>query len=211
MRAMILAAGRGKRMGALTNHTPKPLLLFRNKALIIYQIETLARAGIQDIVINLGYLGYKIAETLGTGKQFGVNIVYSVEDPILETGGGVAKALPLLGADPFIVISSDIYTDYPYEKLPKEPEGLIHMVMVDNPPYHPRGDYALVNGKISESGASLLNFGGIGVYRPELFEGCPEGIFPLAVLYQRAIQAQQVTGEYYQGVWHNIGTPDQLE
>ncbi len=211
MRAMILAAGRGKRMGVLTHHTPKPLLPFKNKALIIYQIEALAHAGIKDIVINLGYLGSQIEAALGDGKKFDVNIQYSVEDPILETGGGVAKALSLLGADPFIVISSDIYTDYPYEKLPRDPEGLVHMVMVDNPPYHPRGDYALVNGKISVSGGPLLNFGGIGVYRPELFEGCPEGIFPLAVLYQKAIQAQQATGEYYQGVWYNIGTPDQLE
>lgn len=211
MRAMILAAGRGKRMGFLTENTPKPLLKIKNKPLITHQIESLARAGIKDIVINLGYLGHKIEAALGHGKQFGVSIQYSVEDPILETGGGVAKALPLLGSDPFIVVSSDIYTDYPYEKLPKDPKGLVHMVMVDNPPYHPRGDYALIDGNIAETGRALLNFGGIGVYRPELFTGCPEGIFPLSVLYKKAIQAQQITGEYFQGVWHNIGTPDQLE
>lgn len=207
---MILAAGRGKRMGALTDHTPKPLLQINNKPLITYQIESLARSGVQDIIINLGYLGHKIEVALGNGKQFGVSIQYSQEDPVLETGGGVAKALPLLGSDPFIVVSSDIYTDYRYEKLPKDPKGLVHMVMVDNPPYHSRGDYALINGNISETGGPLLNFGGIGVYRPELFIGCPEGIFPLSILYKKAIKAQQMTGEYFQGLWHNIGTPEQL-
>jgi MurNAc alpha-1-phosphate uridylyltransferase len=210
MHAMILAAGRGKRMGSLTEHTPKPLLKIKNKPLITHQIEALARAGIKDIVMNVGYLGSQIEAALGNGKQFGVSIQYSPEDPVLETGGGVAKALPLLGSDPFIVVSSDIYTDYPYDKLPKDPNALIHMVMVDNPPYHPRGDYALVDGKIAETGGPLLNFGGIGVYRPELFAGCPVGIFPLAVLYKKAIQSQQITGEYYCGVWHNIGTPEQL-
>jgi len=208
---MILAAGRGKRMGALTDNCPKPLLTLKNKPLIIYQIEALLRAGVKDIVINLGYLGHQIASKLGDGKQFGVRIQYSIEDPILETGGGVAKALPLLGHDPFIVVSSDIFTDYPYEQLPTDPQGLIHMVMVDNPPYHPKGDYALIDGKICETGGPLLNFGGIGVYRPELFINCPEGIFPLSVLYKKAIAEQQVTGEYYKGLWHNIGTPAQLK
>lgn len=210
MRAMILAAGRGKRMGALTDDTPKPLLEIKNKPLIVYQIEALREAGIEEFVINLGYLGHKIEATLGTGKQWSVKIQYSPEDPILETGGGVAKALPLLGADPFIVVSSDIYTDFPYRRLPKEPKGLAHLVMVDNPPHHPRGDYALVDGKVCKTGEVLFNFGGIGVYRPELFSGCPEGIFPLNLLYEKAIQAQQLSGEYYQGLWHNIGTSEQL-
>jgi MurNAc alpha-1-phosphate uridylyltransferase len=210
MRAMILAAGRGKRMGELTDHTPKPLLPIKNKPLIVYQIEALLEAGVEEFVINLGYLGHKIESTLGNGKQFGVRIQYSVEDPVLETGGGVAKALPLLGSDPFIVVSSDIYTDYPYKKLPPDPEGLVHLVMVDNPPHHSRGDYALVDGKVSKTGDFLLNFGGIGVYRPELFIGCPEGIFPLNVLYEKAIIEQKISGEYYQGLWHNIGTSKQL-
>ena len=210
MRAMILAAGRGKRMGALTDHIPKPLLSIKNKPLIVYQIEALRDAGVEAFVINLGYLGHKIEAALGNGTQFGVRIQYSLEDPVLETGGGVAKALPLLGVDPFIVVSSDIYTDFPYKQLPKNPKGLVHLVMVDNPPHHPRGDYALVDGKICKTGEPLFNFGGIGVYRPELFIGCPEGIFPLNVLYEKAIKEQQISGEYYQGVWHNIGKPAQL-
>ncbi len=210
MRAMILAAGRGKRMGALTDDTPKPLLEIKRKPLIVYQIEALRAAGIEEFVINLGYLGHQIEAALGNGKQLHVKIQYSSEDPILETGGGVAKALPLLGATPFIVVSSDIYTDFPYKHLPKEPKGLAHLVMVDNPPHHPRGDYALVDGKVCKTGAVLFNFGGIGVYRPELFSGCPEGVFPLNLLYEKAIQVQQLSGEYYQGLWHNIGTPEQL-
>ena len=210
MRAMILAAGRGKRMGALTDHMPKPLLLIKQKPLIVYQIEALREAGVEVFIINLGYLGYKIAARLGDGKQFGVQIKYSLEDPVLETGGGVLKALPLLGADPFIVVSGDIYTDFPYKKLPKNPKDLLHLVMVDNPPHHPRGDYTLVDGKISKTGQPLFNFGGIGVYRSELFLGCQEGRFPLKVLYEKAIKEQKVSGEYYPGLWHNVGTSAQL-
>jgi MurNAc alpha-1-phosphate uridylyltransferase len=210
MQAMILAAGRGKRMGALTDHIPKPLLPIKNKPLIVYQIEALKDAGVEAFVINLGHLGHKIEAALGNGTKFGVQIQYSLEDPVLETGGGVAKALPLLGSDPFIVVSSDIYTDFPYKKLPKDPKGLVHLVMVDNPPHHPRGDYGLVDGKICKMGEPLFNFGGIGVYRPELFIGCPEGSFPLYVLYEKAIKEQQISGEYYQGLWHNIGKPEQL-
>lgn len=210
MHAMILAAGRGKRMGALTEEMPKPLLCIKNKPLIVYQIEALRAAGVEELVINLGYLGHKIEAALGNGQAWGVRIQYSFEDPVLETGGGVAKALPLLGSDPFIVVSSDIYTNYPYKRLPQNPEGLVHLVMVDNPPYHPRGDYALVDGKINKTGEALFNFGGIGVYRPELFSGCPEGIFPLNLLYEKAIKEKQISGEYYQGLWHNIGTATQL-
>jgi MurNAc alpha-1-phosphate uridylyltransferase len=210
MRAMILAAGRGKRMGVLTDDTPKPLLKIKNKPLIVYQLEALREVGVEAFVINLGYLGHKIAAALGNGAQFGVQIQYSLEDPVLETGGGVAKALPLLGSDPFIVVSSDIYTDFPYKQLPRNPKDLVHLVMVDNPPHHPRGDYALVDGKICKTGESLFNFGGIGVYRPELFIGCPEGIFSLNLLYEKAIKEQKISGEYYQGFWHNIGKPEQL-
>ncbi len=210
MRAMILAAGRGKRMGSLTDDIPKSLLAIKNKPLIIYQIEALRDAGVVEFVINLGYLGHQIEAALGNGKQWGVRIQYSFEEPVLETGGGVAKALPLLESDPFIVVSSDIYTDFPYKQLPTKPKGLVHLVMVDNPPHHPRGDYALVDGKIRKTGGPLFNFGGIGVYRPELFAGCPAGIFPLSVLYERAIQEQRISGEHYQGLWHNIGTPEQL-
>ena len=207
---MILAAGRGKRMQSLTDQMPKPLLLIKNQPLIVYHLLNLKKAGIEDIVINLGYLGHKIKDALGNGTEWGVNIEYSPEDPILETGGGIAKALPLLGTDPFIALSSDIFTDFPFERLLFIPEGLVHMVMVDNPPYHPTGDYALLNGKVRETGDSLLNFGGIAVYRPELFIACPKGIFPVSILFKKAILSGMATGEYYQGMWHNLGTPEQL-
>ena len=210
MKAMILAAGRGKRMKDLTTKLPKPLLLIKGEPLIVHQIKALKNAGICDIVINLHYLGDMIKAELKKGDSWGVNIEYSEEDPVLETGGGIAKALPLLGDKPFVVISSDVYTDYSYQQLPHAISGLLHMVLVDNPPHHPTGDYALIHGKVREAGGPLLNFGGIAVYHPELFVGCPQGYFPISLLFKKAIQADQVTGEYYQGVWHNLGTPEQL-
>jgi len=210
MHAMILSAGRGQRMRPLTDHTPKPLLEVKGKPLIQYHIEALLRVGIENIVINLGHLGSKIEKRFGNGSSMNVQIQYSYEDPILETGGGIAKALPLLGPKPFIVVSGDILTNFPFERLPKEPKGLLHLVLVDNPPHHLRGDYALVDGYITEGGGPLLNFAGIGVYRPELFQECPKGAFPVPQLFKKALQSQQVTGEYYQGIWHNIGTPQQL-
>lgn len=214
MRAMILSAGLGKRMRPLTDHTPKPLLKLRGTPLIIYHVRALAKAGVKDIVINLGHLGNQIEATLGDGQPFGVKIQYSHEDPILETGGGIAKALPLLGTDPFVVLSADIFTDFPFERLLKnpltDPKRLMHLVLVDNPPHHPRGDFALKDGELSESGDSKLNFSGIGMFRPELFNACPKGAFPLAPLFKKAISTHQASGEYYKGIWHNIGTPEQL-
>ena len=210
MRAMILAAGYGKRMKTLTADLPKPLLPLRGKPLISYHLHAMAKAGIQEVIINLGYLGHKIEAVLGQGEQFGLRITYSYENPILETGGGIAFALPLLGEAPFLVVSADIFTDFPFERLPASPKGLIHMVMVDNPPHHPKGDYALAGDNILENGEPRLNFAGIAVYRPELFVDCPKGAFPISTLFKKAIQAQRVTGEYYAGLWHNIGTPEQL-
>jgi MurNAc alpha-1-phosphate uridylyltransferase len=210
MRAMILAAGAGKRMQPLTLHTPKPLLTLNGKPLIVYHLEAFRRAGVTDVVINLGYLGEQIKEALGDGQKWGVSIQYSPEDPVLETGGGILKALPLLEPDPFIVVSGDVFTDYPFEKLPKKISGLAHLVLVDNPPHHPTGDFALEKGRVVESPGPLLNFGGFGVYTPALFTDCPTGAFPVSLLFEKAIQAGLITGEYYSGVWHNIGTPEQL-
>ncbi len=211
MRAMILAAGEGKRMRPLTDHTPKPLLLVAKQPLITYHLKSFKMAGITEVVINLGYLGEKIENYLGNGTEYGVNIQYSYEDPILETGGGIKKALPLLGKNPFIAVSGDVLTDFDFRKLPKEPMGLAHLVLTDNPPHHLKGDYALINNYIVESGGPLLNFGGIGVYRPELFESCPEGRYPLPLLFKQAIAQGQITGEHFSGLWHNIGTPEQLQ
>jgi len=213
MRAMLLAAGRGTRMRSLSDATPKALMLVHHKPLIVYHLEALARAGITECVINLGYLGEKIAAQLGDGSAFKMAIEYSYEDPVLETGGGVYKALPLLGKAPFILVSSDIFTDFPFERLTDDPKGLLHVVLVDNPQHHLGGDFSLVEDQVVTKGAGThvsLNYGGIGVYRPELFEGSPEGPFPLSLLYKKAIQLQAITGEHYRGVWHNVGTPEQL-
>jgi MurNAc alpha-1-phosphate uridylyltransferase len=213
MRAMILAAGLGKRLRPFTDHTPKPLLPVNNKPLIVYHLEALAQARIVDIVINinLGHLGKKIKEALGNGHSFGVNIEYSLENPALETGGGIAKALPQLGPDPFLVVSGDILTHFPFERLPMIPKELAHIVLVDNPPYHSEGDYALIDGFVAESGGNLLNFAGIGVYHPALFAECPIGAFRLPFLFEKAFRTRQVTGEYYSGLWHNIGTLEELK
>jgi len=211
MHAMILSAGRGRRMGALTDHTPKPLLLVKGQPLITYHLKALAEAKVKNIVINLGYLGEKIEALLGDGHAFGVRIHYSYEDPILETAGGIKKALPLLGEKPFIVMSADIFTDFPFHTLNREPKGMAHLVLTDNPPFHPKGDYALAEGRVSESGETLLNFAGIGLYRPELFDACPKGAYPLGKLLKDSIRNGQITGEYYSGLWHNVGTSEQLQ
>lgn len=211
MKAMILAAGKGNRMRPLTDHLPKPLLKVGKDPLIVHHIKNLARANIFNIVINLGHQGEKLAETLGNGHQYGVTIQYSYEDPILETGGGIAKALTLLGDQPFIALSGDIYTDFPFITLPSEPQGLAHLVLVDNPPHHPKGDYALLEGHVAKTGGPLLNFGGIGVYRPELFLDCPKSPFPLPRLFDEPFKKREITGEHYRGLWYNIGTPEQLQ
>jgi MurNAc alpha-1-phosphate uridylyltransferase len=211
MRAMILAAGRGERMRDLTANSPKALLRVAGRYLIEYAISNIKLAGINEIVINVSYQGDQIKSALGDGAQYGVNIFYSEEPERLETGGGIFQALSLLGNEPFLVISSDIITDYPLHQLPKNPEGLAHLVMVANPAYHPHGDYALNQYKLDLHANPKLTFGNIGIYRPELFAECKPGYFRLANLLNPAIEAGQVTGEQYQGAWCNIGTPADLE
>ncbi len=211
MRALILAAGRGERMRPLTEHTPKPLLTVGGRALIEYHLDALARAGITDIVINLAHLGAQIEAALGDGARYGVTIRYSHEgERGLETGGGIVHALPLLGDAPFLVLNGDIYCDYPFDRLPQAPAGLAHLVLVDNPPQHPQGDFAFVDGRVQADGVPRLTFSGIGVYRPALFRDCPQGAFPLAPLLRDAMRAGQVNGEHYRGEWQDIGTPERL-
>lgn len=213
---MILSAGRGNRLRPLTDHTPKPLLTIAGQPLIVYHLQKFAKVGIHDIIINLGHLGEKIEQFLGDGARFGVNIEYSYEDPILETGGGIAKVLSKLGPEPFVAISGDIFTDFPFERfkmktLSEQPERLAHLVLVNNPPHHLRGDYALVADKfVAEQPGPLFNFAGMGVYRPELFSDCPRGAFRLPDLFKPAFINQQITGEHYAGLWYNIGTAEQL-
>lgn len=211
MRAMILAAGRGERMRPLTDHTPKPLLRAGRHMLIEYHLLALVQAGIRDIVINHAHLGAQVEQALGDGSRYGVQIRYSPEGEALETGGGIFRALPLLGAEPFVVINGDIWTDYPYAGLPAAPSGLAHLVLVDNPPQHPHGDFVLAeDGRVCEGEVQRLTFSGIGVYRPELFAGCHPGCFPLAPLLRAAMARGQVSGEHYGGGWIDVGTPERL-
>ena len=213
MRAMILAAGRGERMRPLTDSAPKPLLPVGGKALIEYHIEALAKAGAQDIVINLAWKGSMLRDSLGDGTRFAVRLHYSDEGAeALETGGGVFNALPLLGADPFIVVSGDIWTDYPLQKLFDRPHGAdtAHFIMVPNPSFHPRGDFSLQDGRISEAHAPRYTYANIGVFTAEFFAECEPGCFPLVPIMRRWIREGRVSGELYEGEWRNIGTPAQL-
>jgi MurNAc alpha-1-phosphate uridylyltransferase len=214
MKAMILAAGRGVRMRPLTDTTPKSLLAVGGKPLIAWQLEKLARAGFAEVAINHAHLGHLIEAALGDGSRFGLSIRYSAESEALETAGGIALALPLLGTEPFVVINADIYSDYDYSRLPglRLEDRLAHLVLVDNPPQHPRGDFALEAGRVREAGRRMLTFSGIGVYAPRLFSGIPpRAKVPLAPLLRKAMGADRVSGEHYRGRWHDIGTAERLQ
>jgi N-acetyl-alpha-D-muramate 1-phosphate uridylyltransferase len=210
MRGMILAAGRGERMGELTANTPKPLLKLNGLYLIEYSLLSLAKIGVQDVVVNVCYQKEKIIRTLGNGSRYQLNIEYSEEEVALETGGGIVKALPLLGDQPFIVLSSDVVTAYPLQNLPQKPEGLAHLVLVDNPDYHMRGDFCLAGSRIYCGDDQTFTFGNIGVYRPELFDGLSAERFRLGDLLKKEILLENISGEHYQGGWFNIGSPEEL-
>lgn len=211
MKAMILAAGKGTRMLPLTIQTPKPLLKVAGQPLITHHLRALAAAGIHEVVINLHHLGEQIVSEIGDGSRFGLSVHYSVEDELLETGGGIVKALPLLGSEPFLVISADLFTLFPLNKLPTAPTGLAHLVLVENPSYKTTGDFGLDKGKVCLNATHTLTYGNIGVYRPEFFSNAPQGAFGLGGLLRQHIAADLVTGQFYMGLWHNIGTPADLE
>ena len=212
MKAMLLAAGRGERMRPLTDTTPKPLLRIGGQTMIERHIQALARAGITELVINHAHLGDQLVAALGDGAAYGVTIRWSPEpDGALETGGGIFRALSLLGDDPFVVVNADIWTDFDFAVLPTEPVGLAHLVLVDNPEQHPGGDFALEGSQVFRNGPVRLTFSGIGVYRRELFTDCSPGAFPLAPLLRRAMADGQVTGEHFTGAWYDIGTPERLD
>jgi MurNAc alpha-1-phosphate uridylyltransferase len=213
MRAMILAAGRGERMRPLTDATPKPLLRAGGKSLIQYHIEALAAAGVRDVVINLAWKGAMIRETLGDGASFGVRIQYSDEGEVaLETGGGVFKALPLLGDEPFLVVSADIWTDFNFATCIGRltPNDVAHFVLAPNPPFHEKGDFRLDGGRLTDQLGPRHTYANIGVFRPAFFAGCTPGKFPLAPRMYEWIREGRVSGELYEGRWRNIGTPAQL-
>jgi N-acetyl-alpha-D-muramate 1-phosphate uridylyltransferase len=209
---MLLAAGRGERLRPITESLPKPLVEVAGKPLIVYHLEALARAGVSDVVINLSWLGEKIRAALGDGAAYGVRITYSEEGPIpLETGGGIHRALPLLGPGPFLVVNSDVWTDMDFGRvLTLEEDAHARLLLAPNPPHHPRGDFGLETDFVVERESDRFTYTGIGVYRPELFEGCPPGKFPLLPLLQRAIAARRLRGEVYRGEWLDIGSPDRL-
>ena len=213
---MILAAGRGERMGALTEHTPKPLLMAGGRPLIEHRIARLAGAGFDDIVVNLAWFGERIATRLGDGSRLGVRIRYSHEpEGAFDTGGGIRQALPLLGGERFVAVNSDVWCDYPFEKLRDAAASDTHdahIVLVDNPAHHPGGDFALAsNGQVVEASRDRLTFSGIGCYHPRLFAAHPVGRFPLAAVLRDAIRVGTLSGEHHQGEWVDIGTPERLE
>ncbi len=211
MKAMILAAGRGERMRPLTDHKPKALLEVAGKPLIVYHIEKLARAGIREIVVNISVRGEQIRAALGDGRRYGVALHYSDEgETPLETGGGIFKALPLLGPAPFLVVNADVFTGYPLSTLLDKPRDIAHLVLVENRDHHPEGDFALENGRIALLRGTRLTYSGLGVYRKELFDECAAGAFPLAAVIRMAVAHGLVTGERFRGDWHDIGTPERL-
>jgi MurNAc alpha-1-phosphate uridylyltransferase len=211
--AMILAAGRGERMRPLTDRTPKPLLDVGGKPLIVWHIERLVRAGISDIVINHAWLGEQIEAALGDGSRFGARIHYSRETTALETAGGIVLALPLLGTGPFLVVNGDVYTDFDFESLAAVTlrDRLAHLVLIDNPAHHPKGDFALDRGSVAEDGAARLTFSGIGLYHPALFDGLAPGArAPLAPLLRQAMREGRVSGVHFRGRWVDVGTAERL-
>jgi MurNAc alpha-1-phosphate uridylyltransferase len=208
---MILAAGRGERMRPLTDHTPKPLLEAGGRALIEHLIAALASTGFRELVVNTAHLGAQLAARLGDGSRYGVSIEWSPEpEGALETGGGILQALPRLG-ERFVVVNGDIWTDYPFARLRQAPAMLAHLVLVDNPPHHAGGDFALHDGRVAAEGPVRLTFSGIGVYHRDLFRGCQPGKFPLAPLLRTAMGENRVSGEHYRGGWLDIGTPERLQ
>jgi MurNAc alpha-1-phosphate uridylyltransferase len=213
MKAMILAAGRGERMRPLTDSLPKPLLKVGGKSLIVWHIERLVVAGFKELVINHAYLGQKIECALGDGSQWGCRIAYSAEGTALETAGGIANALALLGDSPFLVVNGDVFCEIDFSHLQHalNQPNLAHLVMVNNPPQHSNGDFVLQANKLKIEGEEKLTFSGIGVYSPILFKQIARGASAkLAPLLKQAMADQLVTGEHFQGVWHDIGTPVRL-
>lgn len=213
MRAMILAAGLGTRLRPLTLHTPKPLLEVDGKPLIVWHIEALARANVKYIVINTAWLGDKLVEALGDGSQFGVDIIWSHEDEPLETAGGIQKALPLLGSEPFILVNGDVWTRLDFTNLVNKSldSDLGHLVLVKNPSQHPKGDFALTNGRIAQDGAEKLTFAGISLLSPKLFASLPAGKAPLAPILRQAMDAGHISGECLQTHWVDVGTIERLQ
>lgn len=198
-------------MRPLTDHTPKPLLEVGEKPLIAWHLARLAQAGFKEVVINHAHLGSKLEAALGDGSAWGLCIQYSPEPVALETAGGIANALELLGTEPFLVVNGDVFTDIRFEHLALSPGQLAHLVLIDNPPQHPQGDFVFESGMIKPEGNTKLTFSGIGVYHPALFAELKRGEpAKLAPLLKQAIADNKATAEHFKGIWHDIGTPERL-
>ena len=213
MNAMILAAGRGERMRPLTDVLPKPLLEVQGKALIVWHIEKLARNGFKTIVINIAHLGYKIPEFLGDGAKWGVRLLYSDEqnDGALESAGGIKKALPLLGNAPFLVVNGDVFCEYEFDTSFKLEEKKAHLILVANPPHNENGDFGLNGSIVVNNADKMYTFSGIAYYHPSFFDEVALQKSPLAPHLRKAIANNEISGEVFNNVWHDIGTPQRLK
>lgn len=224
MKALVFAAGKGERMRPLTDTTPKPLLEAGGKPLIAWHLERLAALGVAEVVVNTAWLAHCFAPALGDGSRWGLRLHYSFEgEEPLETGGGMLHALPLLGEEPFLAVNGDIWCDFDFAALPRQPRGLAHLVLVDNPAHHPDGDFALGgDGRVHAAGESRLTFAGIGMYRPQLFANWRSVVgpapgaaldpprFKLAPLLRAAMRSGDVDGQHHRGAWTDVGTPERL-
>lgn len=212
MIAMILAAGRGERLRPLTDTVPKALTEVRGQSLLERHLHALKDAGVETVVINLGWLGEKIAARVGSGSRYGLNVVYSPEDEeILETGGGIHRALPMLGSAPFLVINADIYTDMPLPDARLDDDSLGQLMLVPTPAHKSQGDFAAVDGRLRNSATPPYTFSGVAVYRPEFFADCTPGRFSIAPMLRAAADADQLAASVYAGVWEDVGTLERLE
>jgi N-acetyl-alpha-D-muramate 1-phosphate uridylyltransferase len=211
MKAMLLAAGRGERLRPITDSLPKPLVRVGGRPLIAWHLTALARAGVREVVINVSWLGEQLRAALGDGRELGVRIHWSEEGPVpLETGGGILKALPLLAPGPFLLVSSDIWTDIDFARIRITEDALAHLVLIPNPPHHPRGDFGLDGERVVNRETDRFTYANVGLYRPELFDGFEPGRFPLLAVLNRGIAARRVSGEIHRGEWCDVGTPERL-
>jgi len=211
MIAMILAAGRGERLRPVTDTVPKALVEVHNDSLLERHLHAVRAAGVETVVINLGWLGEQIVDRIGSGSSFGLNVVYSPEgDDILETGGGIHRALPMLGSEAFLVVNADIFTDMPFPTREPGNDDIAHLVLVPMPGGKTRGDFDLVDGRVRNGGEAEFTFSGVAIYRPEFFANCEPGRFSVVPMLRAAADAGQLSGSIYSGLWRDVGTPEML-
>lgn len=211
MIAMVLAAGRGERLRPITESLPKALVEVRGRSLLERHLDRLRAAGIETVVINLGWHGRQVAERIGSGRDYGLTVIYSPEgDDILETGGGIHRALPMLGREPFLVVNADVFTDMPLPPAELAGNDLGHLVLVPRPAHKAHGDFDLRDGRICNGDNAAYTFSGVAVYRPEFFADCEPGRFPLAPMLRAAARDGRLAGSLYEGLWEDVGTPERL-